>query len=228
MSHARPRLSAIVPTLDEAAGIGALVQALLQGCDEVVVSDGGSADGTVALARAAGARVVQGARGRGPQLARGVQHSEGELLWLVHADSVLQVGAALAVRAAARRARWGCCPVRIDSADPRLRMTARLMNRRAAQNGGCTGDMGIWMWRDALEEVGGIPSLPAFEDLVLTDRLRTRSPGGLAPTWMQTSDRRWTAQGINRQIVRLLALRLAYRLGVDPGRLAPAHPPRPA
>ena len=49
-------LSAVVPTLDEVARIGALVHRLVNEVDEVVVSDGGSRDGTTDAARAAGAR----------------------------------------------------------------------------------------------------------------------------------------------------------------------------
>jgi glycosyltransferase involved in cell wall biosynthesis len=51
-------LTVVIPTLDEAAQIGPLV-AGLSWAGEVIVADGGSADGTVALARAAGATVLE-------------------------------------------------------------------------------------------------------------------------------------------------------------------------
>ena len=52
------RLSAVVVAQDEAANLPACL-ASLSFCDEVLVVDGGSRDGTRALARAAGARVVE-------------------------------------------------------------------------------------------------------------------------------------------------------------------------
>jgi glycosyltransferase involved in cell wall biosynthesis len=52
-------VSAIIPCLDEAAAIGALVRELFAlGADEVLVVDGGSRDGTPEIASAAGARVI--------------------------------------------------------------------------------------------------------------------------------------------------------------------------
>jgi glycosyltransferase involved in cell wall biosynthesis len=67
------RLAAIVPVLDEAAAIGTVLAAVPPGwVDEVIVVDGGSRDGTVAIARANGATVIEeGRRGYGRACARG-------------------------------------------------------------------------------------------------------------------------------------------------------------
>lgn len=58
-------LTVIIPTLNEAENISACV-ASAAFADEVVVADAGSTDGTVALARAAGATVLEGT---GPTIA---------------------------------------------------------------------------------------------------------------------------------------------------------------
>ncbi|TDH59302.1 glycosyltransferase, partial [Dankookia rubra] len=62
-----PSLAIVIPTLNAARGLGAVLAACAEAAAEVVVADGGSTDGTPALARAAGARVVAAPRGRGPQ-----------------------------------------------------------------------------------------------------------------------------------------------------------------
>ena len=54
-----PPLVAVVPALDEAATIGAVVDGAAASCDEVVVVDNGSVDATAARAAAAGARVLR-------------------------------------------------------------------------------------------------------------------------------------------------------------------------
>ena len=67
----RPRVAAVIPTLDEEAAIAGVIAAIPPGAvDEVIVADSGSTDRTVAVARAAGARIVRETRlgyGRGCQ-----------------------------------------------------------------------------------------------------------------------------------------------------------------
>lgn len=218
-------ISAIVPTLDEAATIGPLVGALRAMVDEVVVSDAGSGDGTVDVARAAGALVVTGARGRGPQMDLAATAARGERLWFVHADSALPAGCGEALRHA--RGPWGCFETRIDSEDPRLRFTGAWMSKRARRSGACSGDMGIWSDRPFFESLGGFGSLPAFEDLAFADRARRAHPCEVLQPTLGTSARRWTTDGVNRTILQFWLLRLGYRAGLDPIRLSRAYRSRP-
>lgn len=209
-------ISAVVPTLDEARHLPTLL-ATLGGC-EVVVSDGGSRDQTVALARAAGARVVEGSPGRGAQLARGAAVCQGERLWFLHADALPGAGALRALDAAPGP--WGCFRIRLEPDDPWLTLTAAGMNTRARLTGSATGDMGVWMDRGFYEELGGFPDLASFEDLVLTDRARARVAPTVIDVPLVVSARRWLARGRLRTTLEHWALRAAYRSGVPPERLA--------
>jgi glycosyltransferase involved in cell wall biosynthesis len=69
----RARIAAIIPVLDEEGAIGRVIAAVPPNwVDEVVVVDGGSRDGTVAEARAAGATVlIENKRGYGRACAKG-------------------------------------------------------------------------------------------------------------------------------------------------------------
>src|SRR5574337_581147 len=80
------KISVIIPALNEAASIeGAVASA---GPDtEVIVSDGGSTDGTRAIAARLGARVVISCPGRGAQMDAGAAQAGGEVFLFLHADT---------------------------------------------------------------------------------------------------------------------------------------------
>ncbi len=221
------RLSVIVPVLDEATIIGGLVSRLAPDVHEVVVADGGSVDGTADLAAAAGAKVVTGARGRGAQMDAGARAATGDVLWFVHADTTLPPGAALAVRHAAHEAPWGCFAVRVESMDPRLRWCGRYMTARARRLGSATGDMAIWVRREAFFAAGGFGTRDICEDLALTDRLRGQAPPRVIALRVGTSARRWQQEGVTRTMLRMWAVRGGYRLGLPPGWLVPLYRGRP-
>ncbi len=79
---------AIIPCLDEAEAIGPCVAAIqAQGIADVVVVDGGSRDATVAMGRAAGARVViETQRGYGRALMAGVAATTAGILLFIDGD----------------------------------------------------------------------------------------------------------------------------------------------
>jgi glycosyltransferase involved in cell wall biosynthesis len=93
----QPRIAAIIPVLDEEGAIGSVVTAIPRDwIDEVIVVDGGSRDRTVAVASAAGARVLaENERGYGRACARGAAAAvEGgaEILVFLDGDGSDQPG----------------------------------------------------------------------------------------------------------------------------------------
>lgn len=81
----------VIPTLDEATTLPRLsrvLAALDPPCAEVIVVDGGSADGTAALARDLGLRVVEHRCGRAAQINRGVAEAASPLVCVLHADTL--------------------------------------------------------------------------------------------------------------------------------------------
>src|SRR4051794_16748586 len=92
-------LSVVIPTLNAAATLPRLFASLAEGralIGDIVVSDGGSTDGTMEAARAH-ATVVTGARGRGEQLQVGAAKARGAWLLFLHVDTFLAPGWAATV-----------------------------------------------------------------------------------------------------------------------------------
>lgn len=96
------RLTILVPALDEELSLPATIDnvaSLSPAPDEVMLVDGGSSDATVALARAAGWRViVSPRRGRSSQINLGVEQAEGDLVCVLHADTILPQDAVAVMR----------------------------------------------------------------------------------------------------------------------------------
>jgi glycosyltransferase involved in cell wall biosynthesis len=78
MGLPRPRVAAVIPTLNEEEAIGGVIAAIPPGAvDEIIVADSGSTDRTVDEARAAGARIVsEMRRGYGRACRAGAEAAE--------------------------------------------------------------------------------------------------------------------------------------------------------
>ncbi len=237
-----PVLSVVIPTLDAAATLEATLQSLGGAAGEVVVADGGSGDDTPALARRLGARVVEGPRGRGTQLAAGIAAASGSWLLLLHADTRLQPGWEAAAWA---HLAWpfgaagpGADPVEpagyfrfaLDSASPRARRLERLVAWRCRRWSLPYGDQGLLVSRRTLDAVGGMPELALMEDVALVRRIRRRlGRGGVVAldAAALTSAARWEHQGWWRRSLRNLACLGLWRAGAPAGLIARLYASRP-
>jgi len=219
------RLSVIIPALDEAPGIVALLeslQALRRRGHEVIVVDGGSSDTTLALAAPLADRALAAPRGRAMQMQAGALQAGGNVLWFLHADSRIPQDAERFIAAALQSpgAQWGRFDVKLADAGPLLRLVARLMNLRARLSGIVTGDQGLFVRRAAFTRSGGFPPIPLMEDIALSRTLKRISRPVVAAAKLQTSARRWQRHGTLRTILAMWLLRFGYWLGLRPQLLA--------
>jgi len=222
---ARQRLSVVLPTLNETAGIAPAVQALaplIARGAQVIVADGGSTDETVACAAACGVQVMRAQRGRALQMNAGAQQASGEVLLFLHADTLLPPQADVLVlqALAAGGPVWGRFDVRIAGRARLLPVIAALMNLRSRCTGIATGDQAMFITRAAFDAVGGFPAQPLMEDIEMSARLLKLSRPACLRAQVVTSGRRWETRGVWRTVLLMWRLRLAYWCGVAPERLA--------
>lgn len=218
-------VSIIVPVLDEAAAVAGRLAALAplraRGA-EVIVVDGGSVDGTVALAAGRCDSVIVASRGRAMQMNAGAGVARGKILLFLHADTQLPGGALDAIVAGldASGRVWGRFDVTIEGRSRLLPLVAAMMNLRSRLTGIATGDQAIFVRADAFERAGRFPEIALMEDIALSRVLRRVSRPLCLPQKVRTSGRRWDSNGALRTILLMWRLRLAYFCGADPQQLA--------
>ena len=222
-------VSVVVPVLDEAAALPGLLDhvASLPGDLEILVADGGSTDGTRAIALERGATVVDAPCGRAVQQNAGARAARGDVLVFLHADSRLPATAHAELSRALDDPRvvGGNFALRFDGDDRFGRMLGAWygVQRRL---GVWYGDSTIWVRPDVFWALGGFPPLAIMEDYALVRALEGLAPPARVPCLpgpATTSSRRWRSSGVARTALTWTVIRWLFVAGVPPERLAPLY-----
>jgi rSAM/selenodomain-associated transferase 2 len=215
-------LSVIVPALNEELGIGATLRRARQpGVREIIVVDGGSVDGTRAVAHGLADVVLSAPRGRAAQMNAGAARAGGDILLFLHADTLVPDGFAQAIAAACGKPGviGGRFDVALTPSSPLLRLTGELMNWRSRLSRVATGDQGIFIRRDVFARLGGYAEIPLMEDIDLSRRMKRAGRIACLRQRVTTSARRWQTHGVLRTILLMWSLRALYFFGLPPARL---------
>jgi rSAM/selenodomain-associated transferase 2 len=224
----QPELSIIIPTLDEREIIAELLSTVAgqQGIDfEVIISDGGSTDGTGDCAAELASRhrfplkLVASEKGRGAQMNAGVAASSGAYLLFLHADSRFEdrfalrkgvdtvahcsQGKVIAAKFALRFAR--------GAASPSLGYFYYEAKGRLLRPECSHGDQGLMMHRDTFKLMGPFETFPPMlAETRLADKIRNNGRLLLIPTEIITSVRRFESEGLyQRQTVNAILMNCA-------------------
>ena len=224
MSRSLSQLSVVIPALNAVRELPSCLASLEEASTgEVILVDGGSTDGTIALAESRGVRVIASPRGRGPQLRAGGEAARGEWLLFLHADTRLAAGwaeeAAAFMADPGNRDRAAVFRFALDDPAAQAHRVERLADWRARRLGLPYGDQGLLLSHDFYRALGGFKPLLLMEDVELVRRIGRRRLAFLESQAV-TSAERYRRGGWWGRPARNVCLLGAYFLGCPPRLLA--------
>lgn len=222
------KVSVIIPTLNEEEALPELLAALRRAATretiEIVVADGGSTDGTIAIARRSAVVVVECRRpGRAIQMHQGAVAAKGDILLFLHADTRLPedwVDALLKTWNRQPRPAAAAFRLRFNGKRVVYRLLETAANWRTGRTGVPQGDQAISVSREAYFSVGGFPPVPLMEEYYLIQKLRRAGAIEILPQAVATSTRRYEKNGPLRNALRNAGLLALHYMGVRPETLA--------
>jgi rSAM/selenodomain-associated transferase 2 len=220
-------ISIIIPVYNEAALIGPLVGYLRQHggalVQEIIVSDGGSTDGTIAAAKSAGAKVVASPKGRAVQMNTAAAQALGDVLYFVHADTLPpQQFATDIIQAVAAGYNMGRYYSRYDTRNPIMQLNALFTRFDWFMCMG--GDQTLFVTAALFATTGGYnPSYVIMEEYEFCTRARKQGRYKIFKDAVRISTRKyigrswWQVQRANYRAMQL------YKKGIPPQQIADTY-----
>lgn len=229
VSPGKPHISVIIPTLDEVLRIEDCLVSIGKSPDiEIVITDGGSRDGTLNVVNTVcpDAIVVSGSPNRGGQLNRGAAAATTTRLLFLHADCELPDGWLAEVMNALDDEetvltvfRLRTSPADGSRAGAWGRFWLSAFDLRSRGMWLPYGDQGFALRRAVFDAIGGFPDIPLMEDFALARSCRRRGRIQRLPLCIRTSARRFEGREITSRLI-LATFPTLFKLGVPPETLA--------
>lgn len=217
-------ISVVIPTLNEADSLAETINSVrrIPEVTEILIADGGSDDETREIAESLDCRVFRTAKGRGTQMREATRHVCGDVVLMLHADTIVPKngGRRLLNVFRDRRVVGGGFWKSFDRSSvwrwgSRFRCLLRLY-----LGGRAMGDQAMFARRKDLEAIGGVPDLPLMEEFELCRQLRRVGHLALADGTVITSARRFRRQGNLKTYWLMWLVTVRYYLGASVRELA--------
>lgn len=230
-------LSIIIPVLNEAEGIGKLLNCLIESLSgenmvEIFLVDGGSSDQTVQIVTdfietyskknkiqnrdsLFDIQLIASQRGRAKQMNRGAQCASGEILYFLHADSFPPKNFDRLIVSEVKSGNpAGCFRMKFNCKHWWLQLAGWLTKFKWQ---GCRGgDQSQFITKELFNDIGGFDeNYIIYEDNILIDELYKRKKFVIIPQSLLTSARRYNEHGVWRLQYHFWIIHLKKFLGAD-------------
>jgi len=218
---AKPYISVIIPTLNEADHIAAAIENATHPDSEIIVVDGGSTDDTIETAKKNGAQVITGPKGRARQQNIGAKRALGRVLLFLHSDTLLPLNYISYVfdTLMDRRVAMGAFQFKTDFSHPFMKLVELGANIRSQYFGLPYGDQALFLYKSLFDSMNGFPEVAIAEDFFFVQKLSTLGKIHIVPVPIITSGRRWKIRGpIRTWLINTIILG-GCKIGISPEKL---------
>jgi rSAM/selenodomain-associated transferase 2 len=212
-----------MPAFNEVKDLHSTLNRLqLSDCEELIVVDGGSDDGTVSEARNFTDKVYVTKSGRASVMNFGAKKADGDILLFLHADCVLPDSGFKIIRETLSddNIAAGAFFLHIDNPNPVFRIIELVANFRSRITSLLYGDQGIFLRKEVFDWIGGYAEIPLMEDIEISGRLKKTGKIALKRPAIKASPRRWLKEGALYTTLRDWSIAFSYTfLKVSPEKL---------
>jgi len=158
-------------------------------------------------------------KGRGPQIQAGLDAAKGDIIWILHADSIIPENAISEINRIIQKPNLalGCFPLRFDHADLSLKLFAAFSNLPLQLT--TFGDQGFFFRRELKNMLPDLTPYPLLEDVILYRALREKGAIVKADSAITTSANRFKRLGVWQTQWRNAEILWKFRQGVSAKKL---------
>jgi rSAM/selenodomain-associated transferase 2 len=219
----RLEVSIVVPVLNEALLLRPFLAHLRERAPgaEIIVADGGSADGTANLAAGFCNKVVRSEPNRAIQMNAGARAAQGDVLWFVHVDAEVPQGCLNEIRRIMNDSgvTGGYFRIRLPR-NAVYRLTDSFAHYAGILLRMRCGDHGIFCRRSAFLDIGGFPRVPLMEDVEFFRQLQHHGRVICSQKRILASPRRYETIGRGRVTLAYGFIAMLYVFGIPLPKLA--------
>lgn len=217
-------LSVIIPTYNEADNLKKLLPFLIENTSdkavEIIISDGGSTDNTVNIAKSYNVKVlISPDKGRAAQMNYAANIASGEILQFIHADTIPPKSFFNDIKTAiAENFVAGCFIYRFDSNHLLLKVNAFFTRFDKIWCRG--GDQAIFITKTIFNEFGGYPNYLIMEEYELLEKIQAKYPFKIIKKNATVSARKYNKNGyLKVQLTNLKVFKM-YNSGASQKEMA--------
>ena len=210
------KISIIIPVINEERSLSGLLSYLKEHMDsrynEIIISDGGSDDNTVEVAKNHGAQVYESpGKGRARQMNFGARKAQGDILYFLHSDTIPPKNfIELITKEIKTNYEAGCFQLKFDIDHPALRFYSWFT--RFDVDVFRFGDQSLFVRKALFQKVGGFrEDLLVMEDQEIVTRFKKYAQFSVVDEHVVTSARKYQRFGAFRlQLIFSIIVVLFY------------------